>query len=219
MIGDDNVFREFVTVNIGTVTGSGVTRIGSRNFLMIGCHVAHDCVLEDETLLVNHVLLAGHTHVESGAKLMGSVAVQQFATIGTQAYVGGMSRIVQDVPPFMIVEGSPARVRGVNVNGMNRWGLNSDSVSALKDAYRRLFARKGEDDFANLTGRIERLEAGGELDEHARYLCEFLRRSTHEGVYGRYRESLRADTAADRASYYGDSSKAGSGPSEDKTRT
>ncbi|UCG33451.1 MAG: acyl-ACP--UDP-N-acetylglucosamine O-acyltransferase [Phycisphaerales bacterium] len=218
-VGSGNIFREFVTVHTGTEVASRITRIGSNNRFLAGVHLAHDCMVGDQCVIANYVQLAGHVHVEDYCHIGGLAAFHHFVTIGRYSYVGGMARVTVDVPPYMIMQGYPARVRGVNVNGMNRWGLNSDSVAALKDAYRRLFARKGEDDFANLTGRIERLEAAGDLDEHARYLCEFLRRSTHEGVYGRYRESLRADTAADRAGYYGESSKGGSGPSKGKTKT
>jgi len=188
VIGDDNVFREFVTVNIGTVTGSSVTRIGNRNYLMIASHVGHDCVLEHDTILVNGVLLGGHCWVESGAKLMGAVAVNPFVTIGKQAYVGGLSRIVHDVPPFMIVEGNPARVRGVNEIGLQRAGYDRRVIDALWDAYKAIYRTRE----LNRSRVYETIEDAPDTVPEAKYLVEFLRRS-QRGLHGRYRESLRKD--------------------------
>jgi UDP-N-acetylglucosamine acyltransferase len=188
IIGDDNVFREFVTVNIGTATGSGVTRIGNRNYLMIFSHVGHDCEIEDDTILVNAVLLGGHCHVESGAKLMGGAAVNPFVSIGTQAYVGGLTRIVQDVPPYMIVEGNPSRVRGVNEIGLQRAGYDQEVIDELWDAYKAIY-RTRELNRAPIYDMIENKPGAS---EEARYLVQFLRRS-QKGVHGRYRQALRKD--------------------------
>jgi len=188
IIGDDNVFREFVTVNIGTVTGSGVTRIGSRNYLMIFSHVGHDCELQDDTILVNGVLLGGHCCVESGAKLMGGAAVNPFVTVGTQAYVGGLTRVVQDVPPFMIVEGNPSRVRGVNEIGLHRAGYDEAVIEELWEAYKAIYRTRE----LNRAPIYEMIEGKPDASEEAKYLVRFLRRS-QKGVHGRYRQSLRKD--------------------------
>jgi UDP-N-acetylglucosamine acyltransferase len=184
-VGDDNVFREFCTVNIGTPDGGGVTRIGSRNFLMICSHVAHDCIIEDDTILVNAVLLAGHVCVESGAKLMGNTAVNQFATVGKQAYVGGLSRIVQDVPPFMIVEGNPARVRGVNEIGLERAGYSKPVIDQLWDAYKAIYRTRK----LNRTRVYDEIEGDSSATAETIYLVQSLRR-TQKGVHGRYRQGL-----------------------------
>ena len=188
IIGDDNVLREYVSINTGTATGSGVTRVGNRNYLMIGSHVGHDCELEDETILVNHVLLGGHCRVECGAKLMGNVCVQPFASIGTQTYVGGLSRIIQDAPPFMIVEGNPARVRGVNKVGLLRAGYEQEIVDELWEAYKAIY-RARELNRAPVYDMLKRKP--GVHAETVR-LVEFLERR-QRGVHGRYRESLRKD--------------------------
>ena len=188
VIGDDNVFREFVTVNTGSATGSGVTRIGNRNYVMIFSHVGHDCVLDDETILVNGVLLGGHCHLESGAKLMGGAAVNPFVTIGTHAYVGGLSRIVQDAPPYMIVEGNPARVRGVNEIGLQRAGYGQEVIDELWEAYKAIYRTRE----LNRSPIYEMLEGKPGVHAEAVRLVEFLRRS-QKGVHGRYRESLRND--------------------------
>ncbi|MCD6416809.1 MAG: acyl-ACP--UDP-N-acetylglucosamine O-acyltransferase [Planctomycetes bacterium] len=186
IIGEDNVFREFVTVNTGTVTGNGLTRIGNRNYLMICSHVGHDCVLEDDVILVNGVLLGGHCHIESGAKLMGGAALNPFVTVGKQAYVGGLSRIVHDVPPFMIVEGNPARVRGVNEIGLQRAGYQQEGIEGLWDAYKAIYRMRQ----LNRSRMYAKLENDANTSPETLYLVEFLRRS-QEGPHGRYLESKR----------------------------
>jgi UDP-N-acetylglucosamine acyltransferase len=186
VIGDDNVFREHCTINIGTPTGAGVTRLGDRNFLMIGSHVGHDCTLEDEVILVNGVLLGGHCRVETGAKLMGGAAANPFVTVGRLAFVGGLSRLIRDVPPYMITEGNPARVRRVNEVGLQRAGYDEETINSLDEAYRQLYHTKS----LNGTKVFDRLENQEESSEEVLYLVEFLRRSL-EGKHGRYRESLR----------------------------
>jgi len=186
IVGDDNVFREFVTVNIGTPTGAGVTRIGSRNYFMIFSHVANDCEVDDNVLMVNGVLLGGHCKVESGAKLMGAAAVNPFVTVGREAYVGGLSRIIRDVPPFMIVEGNPAKVRRVNDVGLLRDGYSQETIDKLHDAYKRIYRTKQ----LNRMKVFAEIEAGADVCEQVAYLVSFLKRSL-EGKHGRYRESFR----------------------------
>jgi UDP-N-acetylglucosamine acyltransferase len=190
VIGDDNVFREFATVNIGTATGTGITRVGNRNYFMMFSHVGHDCIVEDETILVNGVLLGGHCCLETGAKLMGGTAVNPFVTVGQQAYVGGLSRIVHDVPPFMIVEGNPARVRGVNEIGLQRAGYQQDIIDQLWEAYKAIYRTRE----LNRSPIYDMLNERPDCTGETRALVEFLRRS-QKGVHGRYRQSLRKDVA------------------------
>ncbi len=194
VIGDRNVIREFVTVNIGTAKGAWLTSIGSENLLMACSHVAHDCSIEDEVVLGNNVLLAGHVRVESQAIIAGGAAVNHFATVGTLAMIGGMARVMQDVPPFMIFEGSPGRVRGVNTVGLNRRGKDADTVRQLRDAYRRLFTDESPKMLA-----IQELEAEGKLVPETTRLLTFLR-DMERGYQGRYRESLRRTEAGGEAS-------------------
>jgi len=139
VIGARNRLREGVTVNVGTEQGGGTTRLGDDNFLMANAHVAHDCVVGNRVILANNVMLAGHVAVQDGAILNGGVGVHHFTTIGRLSYVGGLSRITQDVPPFTIVEGHPARVRGVNLIGLRRARLPDAVVKAIKEAYRVLY--------------------------------------------------------------------------------
>jgi len=185
VIGSHNVIREFVTISRGTTKGGGVTRIGNHNFLMACSHVAHDCILEDHIVMCNAVLLAGHVKVEKHAYIGGAAAAHQFTTIGQLAFVGGMTRIVQDVPPFMILEGHPASVRAVNVVGLKRNGFSDESINVLREAHRIIWK---ED--LNREEAFRRLAERGELTPEISILVDFLRAS-HEGKQGRAREALR----------------------------
>ena len=138
-VGDRNIFREYVTANVGTEKDHGVTRVGNDNFIMAYCHIAHDCMIADHVVMANAVNLGGHVHIEDHAILSGLLGVHHFVTIGRLAFVGGMSRIVRDVPPFMLIEGNPARVRAVNVVGLKRNGFSQERIDALKLAHRLLF--------------------------------------------------------------------------------
>jgi len=168
-IGDENVFRECVTLNRGTAKGGGVTRIGNRNLLMAYCHVAHDCVLEDEIVIANAVEMGGHCRIEQGVGIGGLAAIHHFVTIGRWAFVGGLSGLHHDVPPYTIVEGNSARVRGLNLVGLRRRGLPPDRIDALKKAFKTLF-RSG-----HRAETIKALEKRESVTPEVRILCQFLR--------------------------------------------
>jgi UDP-N-acetylglucosamine acyltransferase len=187
-IGDRNTIREFVTINRGTLKGGGVTRIGSDCLLMACSHVAHDCVIGDAVTLANNVLLAGHVAVGDGAIVNGAAAAHQFVTIGSHAYVGGLTRVVQDVPPFMILEGHPSRVRKVNVIGLERAGHSARDIQELRVAFRRVY-RSGEP-----RRRVLEQILADEPGELVRELVQHLR-NTELGAKGRYRETLREQFA------------------------
>src|SRR6266436_3073012 len=152
-IGDENTFREYVTVHSATGDG-GVTRIGSHNHILAYCHVAHDCRLGDHIIMSNVATLAGHVVVEDYAVVGGLVAVHQFCRIGRMAMIGGCSKVVQDVPPFMLADGSPAETKTINKVGLERNGIPEDAQAALRQAYKILF-REGLTN-ANALARIER---------------------------------------------------------------
>lgn len=134
-IGDRNRFREYVTVNRATGEGE-VTQIGNDNLLMAYVHVAHNCVIEDGVIISNAVSLAGHVEIESKAVIGGVLGIHQFVHIGRLAMVGGMSRVDRDVPPFMLVEGNPSKVRSLNLVGLKRAGFSIAEVGHLKKALR-----------------------------------------------------------------------------------
>ncbi|MCY2958730.1 MAG: acyl-ACP--UDP-N-acetylglucosamine O-acyltransferase [Planctomycetota bacterium] len=186
-IGDRNTIREFVTINRGTVKGGGVTRVGNDNMLMACCHVAHDCELRDKIILANGVLLAGHVLVEENANVSGGAAAHHFVTIGAYAYIGGMTRMVQDVQPFMILEGHPSRVRGVNVIGLQRGGVAENDIEDLREAFKRVW-RSGDP----RSKTLEDLRAQFPQSAAVMRLVRELEQ-TDVGAKGRYRESLRAD--------------------------
>ncbi|MGA0846079.1 MAG: acyl-ACP--UDP-N-acetylglucosamine O-acyltransferase [Luteolibacter sp.] len=158
-IGDHNVFRENTTVHRGTHEKLP-TRIGSHNLLLCYAHVAHECQLGNHIILSNSVGLAGHIIVEDHAIISGFAAAHQFCRIGCHAIVGGLSKIVQDVPPFMIVDGNPATTRGVNLVGLQRRGFPEEDIRSLKTAYKKLFLKKD----TNLANALSSLKASHEGD-------------------------------------------------------
>lgn len=190
IIGDNNTIREFVTVNAGTVGGGRRTVIGDDNLLMAYVHIAHDCVLGDHVILANVATLGGHIRVEDGARISGLAAVHHFVTIGRLAFVGGCAKVVKDVPSFMTVDGNPARVRGLNIEGLKRWGIEREELAALKEAYRLLYRSD-----LNRSQAIEDLRARGLAESPATAeLIRFLMNS-ERGRRGRGREAERSDVA------------------------
>lgn len=187
VIGEGNQFREHVTVHPGTVKGGGLTRLGSHGLFMVGSHVAHDCTLGDHVILANHVLLAGHIRVGDRAILNGAAACHHFTTVGRLAYVGGLTRITQDIHPFTVVEGHPARVRGANKVGMQRAGIPAVSIERVEDAIKRVFIAKRENARVALE-RIEREHDGDPLVQ------EFVAsvRAAERGRQGRAGEPVRS---------------------------
>jgi len=140
-VGNGNTFREFVTVHRGTAPESS-TCIGSGGNFLAYSHVAHDCGVGDGVIFSNNGTIAGHVEVGDFAVIGGLTAVHQYCRIGRHAITGGCSKIVQDVPPFMIADGNPARVRGVNQIGLERHGFTEESVRRLREAYRLLYRSK-----------------------------------------------------------------------------
>lgn len=172
-VGDHNVFRENCTVHRGTHE-SLPTRIGSNNLLLCYSHVAHDCQLGNHIILSNSVGIAGHVIIEDHAIVSGVAAVHQFCRIGQHSIVGGCSKIVQDVPPFMIVDGNPASTRGINIVGLQRRGFAEEDIRALKAAYKKLFLKKD----GNLANAISSLKATHPADTpQVAHLIHFIEQS------------------------------------------
>ena len=152
VIGEGNVFRENVTVHRST-SNDAPTRIGNHGNFLAYSHIAHDCVVGDHVIFSNNGTLAGHVEVEDYAIIGGLTAIHQFCRIGQHAIIGGCSKIVQDVPPFMIADGNPAVVRGVNKVGLERRGFSDADVRALREAYKVLFR-----DQLNTQQALERID-------------------------------------------------------------
>src|SRR3954471_3343914 len=140
-IGDENTFREFVTVNRST-TATGKTQIGHRGNFLAYSHIGHDCTVGDAVVFSNNGTLAGHVQVGDHAIMGGLTAVHQFCRLGPFAITGGCSKIVQDVPPFMIADGNPAKVRGINVVGLERNGFAAETIKTIKEAFRLIYRSK-----------------------------------------------------------------------------
>ena len=138
-IGDRNTIREFTTFNTGTVQDAGVTRVGDDNWVMAYVHVAHDCQVGSQTIFANNATLGGHVHVGDWAILGGFTGVHQFCRVGAHAMTGFMTRVAQDVPPFMLVNGSPAQAGGFNVEGLKRRGFSPERIAAVKAMHRALY--------------------------------------------------------------------------------
>ena len=171
VIGHGNVFREFVTIHRGTVTGRTQTTIGDRNYVMAYAHVAHDCLVGHDTILSHGTTLGGHVDVDDFATLGGYAGVHQFCRVGKYAFIGGFSACTKDVLPYSKTVGNRAMIYGLNAIGLVRRGFSTDTVRKLKSAYRYLLVSK-----LNTTRALERIEQDAAIDcPEVRYLVQFIR--------------------------------------------
>jgi UDP-N-acetylglucosamine acyltransferase len=170
-IGDFNTFREYVTIHSATSDGEA-TVVGNHNHILAYCHVAHNVVLGNRIIMSNVATLAGHVTVEDNAVVGGLAAVHQFCRIGKMAIVGGCSKVVQDVPPFMMADGNPAQTRTVNKVGLERNGVSEEAQSALKSAYKIIF-REG----LTVSNALQKIESELPQFEEIKHLLKFARSS------------------------------------------
>ena len=175
-IGGGNTFREFCTVHRGTAPGE-MTVIGDGNLFLAYAHIAHNCIVGNRTIFSNNATLAGHVVVGDHAVISGLSAVHQFCRIGAHSIIGGCTKIVQDVPPYLIADGNPAKLRGVNHVGLERRGFQEADIKALRRAYRIL-----ADKTLNFSQAVERIEATEDApNTYVKYLLGFLK-TTERGV-------------------------------------
>jgi UDP-N-acetylglucosamine acyltransferase len=184
-IGDQNVFREGVTIHRGSEKEQGLTRIGSNNLLMVNVHVAHDCTLGDRVIIANNTILGGHGNVESYVTISGGVGIHPFVSIGSYSYIGALSRIYHDVPRFMIIDGNPSKVRCINVVGLRRNGISTEAISALHEAHRLIYRAR-----MTVVQASEIIESHGHLCPEVKSLFAFIE-TQHLGRHGRARERWR----------------------------
>lgn len=177
VIGDGNTLREYCTVH-RSLYEHQATLIGDNNLLMVGAHVAHDCVVGDQTILTNNVLLAGHVVVEDRAYLAGASAVHQFCRVGRLAMVGGHARVIKDVPPYVTVDGGSSLIVGLNTIGLRRAGFTGQQIEQLKVAYRVLY-RSGLP-FSEILPRLNEQFPDGPAAEFHRFLSHSVRGVTQE---------------------------------------
>lgn len=171
-IGDDNTFREYVTIHSATSDGE-VTTVGSHNHILAYCHLAHNITLGHHVIMSNVATLAGHVTVEDHAVIGGLAAVHQFCRVGKMSIIGGCSKVVQDVPPFMLADGNPAETRTVNKVGLERNGVSEEAQIALRQAYKILF-REG----LTITNALARIDSELPSLPEIVHLVEFARTST-----------------------------------------
>ena len=166
LIGDQNIFREFVTIHRGTVPGGGKTVIGNNNYFMAYSHVAHDCNIGNQVVMANGATLAGHILIEDHAIIGGLSAVHQFCQIGTHAFISGLTGVSLDIPPYMLASGSRAKLFGLNLVGLKRHHFSEETLKALKKAYRIIFRsgltlekalKKVEEDEISRTPEVQHL--------------------------------------------------------------
>ncbi|MEN9557109.1 MAG: Acyl-[acyl-carrier-protein]--UDP-N-acetylglucosamine O-acyltransferase [Planctomycetota bacterium] len=187
-IGDNNIFREGVTVNRGAEKEDGITRIGNHNMFMANSHVAHNCNIANNVILVNGVLLGGHVHVHDSAIVSGNSVVHHFSTLGRLSFVSGGCRVPHDIPPFMLAAGSDnPELKTINIVGMKRAGISATSIDLVKEAFRLLYRRnRSLEDvrqyFASTLGDIIPLELSS--------LLNFVE-NQKAGRLGRAREAIR----------------------------
>jgi UDP-N-acetylglucosamine acyltransferase len=172
-IGDRNTIREYCSLNRGTAQDRGVTTLGDDNWIMAYCHVAHDCLVGNNTVFANHATLAGHVDIGDWTILGGFVGVHQFVKVGAHVMAGIASVVTQDVPPFVTIAGNPTAPYGINAEGLKRRGFSAEAIAALKRAYKTLYK-------SGLSLADAKAELAGQAAEAAevRALVEFLETST-----------------------------------------
>ena len=173
VIGDRNTIREYCTINRGTVQDAGVTRVGNDNWIMAYVHIAHDCVIGDQTIFANNSTLAGHVHIGDWAILGGFTAVHQYCHIGAHTLTGIYTSVTKDIPAYVLASGRPAVPRGINAEGLKRRGFSSNQISNLRDAYRALY-RQG----LKLGEAVEILEERARTQEEVVALLDSVRSSS-----------------------------------------
>jgi len=176
-IGDRNVFREFCTINRGTVSGHGVTRIGDDNLFMAYAHVAHDCVVGDKCVMANYSVLAGHVEIGDWVILAGYAGIHQFCKVGAHAFLGNNAAVTRDVPPYLLVSGTPAEPKGVNSEGLKRRDFSPEQIANIKNAYRVLY-RSG----LKLAEATEKLKELAQTQPEVQPFVDFLARVTRSIV-------------------------------------
>ncbi len=173
VIGERNVFREFVTLNRGTGEGGGVTTIGDDNLMMTQCHVAHDCHVGSGIVMANGASLAGHVAVQDKATLGAYVGIHQFCRVGYRAFIGAYSVVVKDALPFARSVGNHAKCYGPNTVGLRRAGYKTEEIRVIERAFRLLLTSK-----LNTTQAVEAIEAELGEAESARLLVDFIKTAT-----------------------------------------
>lgn len=188
-IGDNNQIREFCTIHGGTEFGSGITKVGSHNMLLVGCHVGHDSSVGDHVVFTNGSMAAGHTVIQDHAILGAMVGVHQFARVGCHVMVGAGAMVSKDSPPYALVQGDRARLVGINIIGLKRHKFENAQIARIKKAFRELFWSDG-----TFEERLARAEPMAVDDECVRRILEFTRESKRGLVMPTEGDSVEGST-------------------------
>lgn len=171
-IGDNNIIREYATLNTGTEEGGGKTSVGNNNLLMAYSHVAHDCSVGNECIIANNGTLAGHVTIEDKAVVGGLVAIHQFCRVGKLSIIGGCSKVVQDIPPFSTCDGHPARTYGLNIIGLRRTEISTNAMASLRQAFKIVF-----NSGLSTSHALEKIAAELTATPEVEYLVNFIKNS------------------------------------------
>jgi|TARA_X000001036_G_scaffold439320_1_gene490047 UDP-N-acetylglucosamine acyltransferase len=156
LIGENNVIREYVTINPGTIGGGGITKIGNNSLLMIGAHIAHDCIIGNNVVIANNAAIAGHAEINDHVIIGGNCGVQQFTRIGKMAMIGGMTGVSRDVIPYGLSTGNRNYLNGINVVGLRRSKVSNKDIKGLTDAYKEIFKTDSlNDNLSKLNGEFK----------------------------------------------------------------
>ena len=167
-VGDNNKIREYVTINLGTKGGGGITKVGNNCLFMVSSHVAHDCIVEDNVILANNVPLGGHAHIEENVIIGGNSAVQQFTRVGKSSMIGGMCGVVRDIIPYAMVHGNRSILQGLNLIGLRRKNISNKEIMILSDAYKEIFKNE------NLTENLKNLDSNLKKNDLVKDVVNFL---------------------------------------------
>jgi UDP-N-acetylglucosamine acyltransferase len=176
IIGDNNVLREFVTIHLPTGEGKK-TIIGNENFIMVHAHIAHNCVVGNQVIIGAYAGLSGYTEVEDQAVIAGLTGVHQFARIGRLAMIGANSKILRDTPPFMLVDGNPAQIRGINLIGMQRRGISNEAQTEIKKAFKLMYESRN-----NTAGALVEIKKRLRRLPEIEHIIQFLETESKRGI-------------------------------------
>ena len=168
IIGDNNIIREHVTINTGTIQGGGLTRVGSNNLIMIGAHIAHDCIIGNYIVMANNSAIAGHGIIEDSVIIGAKCGIQQFVRIGKMAMIGGMTGVSRDVIPYGLSTGNRNYLNGINIVGLRRGNVPNKNIIGLTEAYKDIFKT------ANLTENLSRLNGQFKENSLVNEVLEFI---------------------------------------------
>ena len=176
VIGNKNTIREYTTINPGTLQGGGITRIGNNNLIMIGAHIAHDCIIGNNIVIANNAAIAGHAEIQDNVVLGGNCGVHQFTRIGKMAMIGGMTGVLNDVIPYGLSTGNRNRLQGLNLIGLRRAKFENKDILDLSETYKQIFSTK------NLTENIKNLDNSQKVNPLVKNVIDFITKDKKRSI-------------------------------------